>query len=142
MIQRIQSIWLLLAGIAGALMYRLPLWQYKLANQTTASSYFAPESLLMLILVVVTALLAFAAIFLFRNRGLQKSLCLLGTLLSVLILALEVFKVEDLKKTLVPVSNMWQVGALMPVIMIILFMLARGGISRDEKLIRSLERLR
>jgi hypothetical protein len=37
---------------------------------------------------------------------------------------------------------MWQIGALMPVIMIILFMLARGGISRDEKLIRSLERLR
>jgi glucan phosphoethanolaminetransferase (alkaline phosphatase superfamily) len=142
MIQRIQSIWLLLAGIAGSLMYKLPLWQYKLPNQALPTSFFAPESLLMFILVVVTTLLALATIFLFRNRGLQKSLCLLGVLLSIGILAMEVFKVEDLKKTLTPVSNIWQAGALMPVLMIILFMLARGGISRDEKVIRSLDRLR
>ena len=41
-----------------------------------------------------------------------------------------------------PVANIWQPGALMPVLMIILFMLAHGAIRRDEKLIKSLDRLR
>jgi hypothetical protein len=141
MIQRIQTIWLLLAGVSGALMYKLPLWNYTLENQPK-KAYYAPESLLLFILIVVAALLAFATVFLFRNRSLQKSLCLLGTLLSVTILILEFFRVEDLKKSLMPVANIWQPGALMPVLMIILFMLAHGAIRRDEKLIKSLDRLR
>lgn len=142
MIQRIQTVWLLLAAAAGVLMYRLPVWQYMAANQTAYTKYFASENLLMFLMAAAAALCALAAVFLFRNRGMQKSLALLGTLLAVGLLAWEFFKVEELKRELTPSRNMWQLGALMPVAMIVFFLLAHGAIRRDEKLIRSLDRLR
>ncbi len=142
MIQRIQTVWLLLAGAAGVLMYRLPIWQYMAVNQTAHTKYFASENLLMFLMVAASALCALAAVFLFRNRSLQKSLALLGTLLGVGLLVWEFFKVEEMKRQLAPVQNMWQLGALMPVAMIVFFLLAHGAIRRDEKLIRSLDRLR
>lgn len=142
MIQRIQTVWLLLAAGAGALMYRLPLWKYLPLNQSAHTLYFASENLLMFIMAVAATLCASVAVFLFRNRSLQKSLALLGTLLSIGLLAWEFFKVEEMKRQLSPTSNMWQLGALMPVAMIVFFLLAHGSIRRDEKLIRSLDRLR
>jgi hypothetical protein len=142
MIQRIQTVWLLLAAGAGALMYRLPLWKYLPVNQTAHRKFFASENLLMFLIAVAATVSALVAVFLFRNRGLQKSLALLGTLLSVGLLAWEFFKVEEMKRQLAPTSNMWQLGALMPVAMIVFFLLAHGAIRRDEKLIRSLDRLR
>jgi hypothetical protein len=142
MIQRIQTVWLLLAGAAGVLMYRLPIWQHMAANQTAYTKYFASENLLMFLMEAAAALCAFAAVFLFRNRGLQKTLALLGTLLGIALLAWEFFKVEEMKRELTPARNMWQLGALMPVAMIVFFLLAHGAIRRDEKLIRSLDRLR
>lgn len=142
MIQRIQTVWLLLAGAAGVLMHRLPLWQHMAANQSVYTRFFASENLLMFLMLAAASLTAFVSVFLFRNRGLQKSLTLLGTLLSVGLLAWEFFKVEEMKRELAPVRNMWQPGALMPVAMIVFFLLAHGAIRRDEKLIRSLDRLR
>lgn len=142
MIQRIQTVWLLLAAAAGALMYRLPVWKYLAVNQTAYTRYFASENLLMFLMAVVATISALVAVFLFRNRGLQKSLALLGTLLSTGLLAWEFFKVEEMKRELAPTSNMWQAGALMPVAMIVFFLLAHGAIRRDERLIRSLDRLR
>ena len=57
-------------------------------------------------------------------------------------LALEVIQVEEIRKTLTPVSGLWQFGALMPVIIMICFILAFIGIRKDEALIKSLDRLR
>ena len=142
MIQRIQTVWLLLAGAAAFLMYRLPIWRYKPVNSEAYTRFHASENLFMFILVAATALSALVAVFLFRNRGLQKSLSLLGTVCAVILLALEVVKVEEMKRQLTPAGNMWQLGALMPVAMIVFFLLAHGAIRRDEKLIRSLDRLR
>ena len=48
-----------------------------------------PESLLLFTLIVVTSLLAFVTIFLFKNRSQQKGLALIGALLSIAIVALE-----------------------------------------------------
>ena len=101
-----------------------------------------PESLLLFTLIVVTSLLAFVTIFLFKNRSRQKGLALIGVLLSIAIVALEFFFVEDYKKGLNLAENSWQFGAIMPIMMIILFFLARAGIVKDEKLVKSLERLR
>jgi len=141
MIQRIQSIWLLLAGVAGLLTYKLPLWQGKLQDGSV-KKFMGPESLLLFTLIVVTSLLAFVTIFLFKNRSQQKGLALIGALLSIAIVALEYFLVEDYIKGLNLAENSWQFGAILPILMVFLFFLARGGIVKDEKLVKSLERLR
>jgi peptidoglycan/LPS O-acetylase OafA/YrhL len=141
MIQRIQSIWLLLAGVAGLLTYKLPLWQGKLQDGSV-KKFMGPESLLLFTLIVVTSLLAFVTIFLFKNRSQQKGLALIGALLSIAIVALEYFLVDDYIQGLNLMENSWQFGAILPILMVFLFFLARAGIVKDEKLVKSLERLR
>lgn len=123
-------------------MFRMPLWEYKRTENTEASQYLAPESLLLLILITLSVILSVGSVFLFKNRPLQKKLSLLGVLLSVSILALEVIQVEELRKSLTPVSGLWQFGALMPVLMMVCYILAFTGIRKDEALIKSLDRLR
>jgi 4-hydroxybenzoate polyprenyltransferase len=143
MIQRIQTIWLILAASAGAAMYKLPLWKGKLADGTFR--YFSgSENLLLFITIIVTTLIALFTIFMFKDRRSQKSLCILGILLSFAILAMEFFMVDGLKKAAAfPFqSNYWQIGAVIPIVMIVFFSMARSGIRKDEKMLRDLEKLR
>lgn len=106
------------------------------------AQYLAPESLLLLSLITLSVILSVASIFLYKNRPLQKKICLLGLLIAATILALEVVQVDTLRKTLSPVSGLWQFGALMPLLMMVFFILAFMGIRKDEALIKSLDRLR
>ncbi len=141
MIQRIQSLWLLLAGLAGLATYKLPLWRGTLQDGSV-KEYMGPENLLLFALIVAASVLAFVTIFLFKNRKQQKALVLIGILMSIGIITLEVLQVEEYRQGLNVARNSWQLGALMPLLMLIFFFLARNGISRDEKLVKSLDRLR
>jgi peptidoglycan/LPS O-acetylase OafA/YrhL len=141
MIQRIQSLWLLLAATAGALTYVLPLWSGQLQDGSQKQNY-GRENLFFFALVVATVLLALVTIFMFKNRAKQKALTIIGLLLSILLVALELVFVDAYKKTLNLLESSWQPGALMPIAMMVLFFLAWQGIKKDERLIKSLERLR
>jgi hypothetical protein len=142
LIQRIQTIWLLLSAAAAALMYRLPLWSYQRTGAVEWTDYVAPESLLLLTLVTAALVNSAVNVFLFRNRPLQKKLCILGIILALLILAVEVMQVEEIRQTLNPTAGRWQLGALMPMLMIVFLVLAFLGIRKDDALIKSLDRLR
>jgi branched-subunit amino acid transport protein AzlD len=141
MIQRIQSLWLLLAGIAGLITYKMPLWSGKLQDGSS-KIFTGSENLALFACIIVTCLLSFISIFLFRNRKTQKNLVLLGFFLSLGIIALEFFTVESFKKASNFIQSSWQIGAIMPILMVILFYLAYQGIRSDEKLIKSVDRLR
>lgn len=123
-------------------MFRLPLWEYRRTENVEPARYLAPESLLLLSLITLSVILSVGSIFLYKNRPLQKKICLFGLLIAACILTLEVVQVDDLRKTLSPVSGLWQFGALMPVLMMVFFILAFMGIRKDEALIKSLDRLR
>lgn len=141
MIQRIQSLWLLLAASAGTLTYVLPLWSGQLQDGSQ-KQYFGRENLFFFALVVATVLLALVTLFMFKNRAKQKVLTIIGLLLSLVLVTLELVFVDAYKKTLNLIESAWQPGALMPMVMMILFFLAWQGIKKDERLIKSLERLR
>jgi peptidoglycan/LPS O-acetylase OafA/YrhL len=134
-------VWLLLAGIAGLLTYKLPLWTGKLQDGSV-KNFMGPENLLLFAAIIATCLLGFVTIFLYKNRKTQKSLALLGFFLSLGIIALEVYLVSDYKTTQNFSENAWQFGAIMPGLMVIFFFLAYQGIRHDEKMIKSLDRLR
>lgn len=141
MIQRIQSLWLLLAGAAGFFIYKYPLWSGKLQDGSL-KNFLGSESLAFFALMVITCLLGWATIFLFRNRKLQKNLALLGFLFSVVMVVLEFIYVDDYKKSMNFVESSWKFTAILPILMVILFFLAYQGIRKDEKLVKSLDRLR
>jgi hypothetical protein len=134
-------VWLLLAGIAGLLTYKLPLWTGTLQDNTI-KNFLGPENLLLFASIIATCILGFVTIFLYKNRKTQKNLAILGVLLSLGIIALEVYLVSDFKATQNFKESAWQFGAIMPGLMVIFFFLAYQGIRNDEKMIKSLDRLR
>ena len=143
MIQRIQSLWLLLAGVAGVLMYKFPIWTGTLQNGSL-KSFLGTENLLFFALTIAASLLAFVAIFFFKDRKTQKNMAWIGLLLSLVLIFLEVW-IENEYKTIEGYNlakNSWNLGAIMPILMVVFFALAIGGIRQDEKMIRSLDRLR
>lgn len=82
MIQRIQTIWLLLASAAAFSMIRLPFYYTPVPTifEVTGAGQFTT-----LITLAFSACLSFIAIFLYGNRMLQLKVVILNFLLSVLI---------------------------------------------------------
>lgn len=141
MIQRLQTVWLLLAAVCGFALTQVPLFTGRLANEII-KRVLATESLLLFAISIGTACLALACIFLFKKRPVQFKLSVTGVILSIIITGLEVWHIENFKSanTLVKGSYYW--GGLLPIAMVILFILAARGIYKDEKTIKSLNRLR
>ncbi len=141
MIQRVQTIWLALAAICGFAMANTPLFTATLADQTKRS-ILAAESLLAFALAVGIAILSTVAIFLYKNRKTQYKMAIIGALLSAVVIGLQVWYIEDFKKENTIVQGTYQWGGLLPIAMMIFLFLASAGIRKDEKLIKSLDRLR
>ena len=141
MIQRIQSIWLLIVALAAFATYTLTLYKGNLADGSLRTFLLA-DNFLLVIMIIALGALAILCIFLFKNRKLQFRLSVLGVIFSVGFLFVEYLKVEQFKKENNVLSGSYQVGALLPVVMIIFYILAARGIYKDEKLVKSLDRLR
>jgi len=141
MIQRIQSIWLSITALAAFATYTLNLYVGKTAAGTERSFLLA-DNFLMVISIILIGILAITCLFLYKNRKLQFKLSVLGVLASFGFLFLEYFKVEEFKATNQFISGSYQIGALLPLIMVIFFFLAARGIYKDERLVKSLDRLR
>lgn len=146
MIQRIQSLYLLLAAAAGTATWFFNLWKAKLSNNTI--SYFnAQASYLVFAIYMIIVSLALICIFLFKNRKLQFRLTIINILFSIGAVVLQYFKVQDHANKLVAaglqiVSATYLPAAFLPVLILIFLYLAARGIYKDEKLIKSLDRLR
>jgi len=141
MIQRIQSLWLIIVAITAFATSRLVLFEGSLPNGTILPFNFA-SSLILSIIIIALGILALICLFLFKNRKLQFKLSVFGLIFSIGFLFLEYFMVEDFKKDHSIMTGSYELGALLPVLMIVFFFLAARGIYRDEKLIKSMDRLR
>ena len=141
MIQRIQSIWLLIVAITAFATYTLTLYTGKLADGSSRQFLLA-DNFLLTMMIILLGSLAIVCIFLFKKRKVQFRLSVIGVILSMVFLFVEYLKVEEYKKTNNILSGSYQPGALLPVIMIIFFILAARGIYKDEKLVKSVDRLR
>ena len=138
MIQRIQTLWLLLSGISALLTLKFPF----LAGQKDGIGFSlnSADEFYLLILAVAVFLAAIAAVFLFKNRKLQMKITGLSLLLSLLLNGLFVY---------VYLNNCYQLkdavitlGAAIYFAMPAFLILALFGIRKDEKLIKSMDRLR
>ena len=143
MIQRVQSVWFLLAVLFGFLITQIPLFVVKL-NNNVERRILATESLLLFSVGIGLACLAAACIFLYKNRPLQFRLAVVGVVVSITLIALEVWQTGNYRtlyaNNMVSSSYYW--GGLLPVAMAICFILGARGVYKDEKLIKSQDRLR
>ena len=100
MLQRIQSIWLLLAAIFAAITFRFPFYtgEHIVDVATNTSAHFelnANGTIWLTLATVLTGAIAFVTIFLFDNRKLQLKLCYLGIFLTIVVLTLYFLEIPN-----------------------------------------------
>ncbi len=136
MIQRFQTIWLLLAVVFALLTFKLPF--YIGTDQSGVASFqvTAMANLLLSIVTVFVATVAFLTIFFFNKRMLQVRLSALGILLELLVLFLYYHEVKTFTSGSL---TLWSVFSFA---ILLFFFLAIRGISKDEKVRRERDRLR
>ena len=141
MIQRIQSVWLLLAAACAFLAYKTVLYTGTLYNGTQLKFVLA-DHFLMVAYIIGLGTLSLVAIMLFKNRRAQYRLTMTTLLLTVGFIFLEYYVIEDFKRDNAVQTGSYQIAALLPVLMVIFLIFASRGIRRDQKLVKSLDRLR
>ena len=145
MIQRKQSVYLFLAALLSAGVFFFNLYNYHVlvSGVDTLKQLRVMDDFPSLLIALVITALPFISIFLFGNRKLQIRLCLISILCDVAFITLSLWRVSSLGKTdTPPVSGYYWVGSVLPVIAMVLLFLAISGIRKDEKLVKSVDRLR
>lgn len=148
MLQRVQSLFLLVVVSLSALLFLLPVYE---APETAAAlmpegantlkQYFVSGNTLLSIINGAIGVLTLIAIFLFRNRALQLRLSNVNLLLICILIGLLFFWADTLGNTL-NTRISYQYGSYLPLIQLIFTFLASRAIRRDEELVRSADRLR
>jgi len=157
MIQRIQSIFLILVAAAGILLFWFPLagyydeynGNYKLMvtglqcmdpdPRITTTFWFAVP---LMVVSILMPLLALITLFLYKKRLLQIRLIAITMMITVieiiLIFLFYINKVEELTA----IKPAYQFGIFLPLIALVFLVLANRFIRRDEALVKSADRLR
>lgn len=136
MIQRIQSIWLLIAAIAAILTLKYPFYAGLHGIQNQYHHLTGTNSFLLMILTIVLAVLAFISIFLFKDRIMQIRLCIAGILLHLLILFLYFRQLKNFS------TGTFSITAVLQIVILAALILATFAINKDERMVRDSNRLR
>ena len=136
MIQRMQSVWLLLAATCVALTVKLPYYSGTNAKGVASYELNATENFLLFGITIITALLALLIIFFFKKRPLQLRLCVLGIFLEALLIFLYYRQVATFT------TGTYSLWAILHGLAVILFFLSARAINKDEQLIKDSDRLR
>ena len=145
MIQRIQTVWLLLASICAFLTIKLHFFLLSNVNTngsmkgTNGFTYFtAQNNVLIFILTVAIAFASIVAIFLYKDRKKQvfiTSCIALGAIINIILYFAQI-------KTFIAGQYELALTSTITFLIPLLLLLAIRGIWKDEKLVKSADRLR
>ena len=141
MIQRVQTLWMLLAAAAIFLTLKFSFYSGMLSNGTLVSantfhSLVATDNFILMVLTSALGSAIIINIFLFKHRTLQFRICIIAILIEFLLLFLYY------RQTKLYINGMLDIWAIFHLITIISLILAARGIYKDEKLIKDSNRLR
>ncbi|MEI6766570.1 MAG: DUF4293 domain-containing protein [Bacteroidota bacterium] len=156
MIQRIQTLFLLLAIAATGSIFFLPLVSYyglehilmlditKITNPVPGDVIPGLDKISVLplfIAYILVIVIALVAIFLYKNRPIQYRVVAVAMLVNILLVA-GIFYYADKIGKMINVAPAYGAGVYLAIVPLIFFVLAQRYIRRDEKLVRSADRLR
>ena len=139
MIQRIQTVWLFLAVLFAALTYKFPFYTGNIIGKDNVQRYeklVASSNFILLILTAGFIVGTVAIIFMYKSRKQQLWLTVVAACLSILNLMIYFYEVKKFS------SGNMSLTSILAFAIPIFLILAINGIKKDEKLIRSLDRLR
>ena len=143
-----------LAFILGVLAFFFPLASFSydenwivlglLGVENFSVQEISINTLPLIVIMALISLIAFVTIFLYKNRLAQIRILRFGILLNVVYLVLLFFfYVPDIEEaTGTTAEYITQAGIYFPIAILLLFLLASRFIMKDEKLIRSADRIR
>ncbi len=148
MIQRIQTVFLLIATGAFITQFFTPILkssQMAVMGIFQDGQAFTSENQIAIVLLGITMVACIIAIFLFKNRGLQKQIVIISiiTLLLGNLFGAYAFMApadEIMRKSQAQIFP--GLGAFMPIIAFAALILAYRGINKDDKIVKSMDRLR
>jgi hypothetical protein len=141
MIQRIQSLWLLLSATCAGITWLVPTFAGNAADGSI-KVFSVRESVVLLFLIAFVALSSFVNIFFFHNRNRQKSIIVATSFATIGFIAAQFFIVKEFKSTFqIPQGN-WEISAILPIFILLFQVFAFIGIRKDEKLLSSADRMR
>lgn len=165
MIQRIQTIYLLLAAALMATFLFCPIAQfdtsdglYSFTSQgvstvmaepatagaeaaVTQTSVFTP-TWGVFVLGIVIAVLSLVAIFLYKNRPNQARICMINAFFMVTFYIIIFLSGYNFQHDLAATHTSWSAYLAMPFVALVLDILAYRAINKDEQLVRSMDRIR
>ncbi|RMG85058.1 MAG: DUF4293 family protein [Bacteroidetes bacterium] len=145
MIQRIQTIFLIVAAAAALTLFVFP---FANTSQSIPDSYFADQDfdvfdhISLIIAFALAGALTLVSIFLYKNRPLQIKLVWGGVLANIAGLVFAILLFRDAKMHLDKVQISENIGAFLPAVFVIAGLLAIRYIRKDEEIVRSADRLR
>lgn len=135
MIQRIQSVWLLLAAVFAIISLNQTFYMGSILGQP-ATEFKGTSDILVMILTIVVAAVSFVSIFMFKNRSKQIWIVVFDLVLTIFLIAVYFMKTQQSMIGKITLESIF-------VFVIPIFLLfAIRGIARDKKLIKSVDRLR
>lgn len=155
MIQRIQSLYLFLTTFFSGLFLSGSIFSYTTSQgnnmvmnfsgiyQTAGENAAIPIQKMILFagISLLIPAVSLIAVFLFKYKRLQIKLTILLFILEILLIAIGMYyyivNINNIAENLIPGFR-----CIIPLLTIILTLLAISGIKKDEKLIRSYDRLR
>ncbi len=139
MIQRKQTLWLLLSAISSALTFKFPFYTGVVTPATKGvegPELTATDNIYLIILTIVTVVLSAATIFLFKDRKKQVWYSLAGLGCSLILIALYLMYTKNFSE------GTFALTSVLSLLVIVGFIFAIRGIRHDQKLIKDLNRLR
>ena len=139
MLQRMQTLWLLLAAICAFLTIRLSFYSGNIITEGQPSTFkYLNAAFNIWILIITIAVVCATAIdiFLYKNRKLQGRIALIAILFSLLNIFLYFKQIGKFAE------GNYDLTAILALAVPVFLYLATRGIYRDEKLVKSLDRLR
>ena len=144
MLQRIQTVYLLLAALlSGGLTFFVPFWSdgneipLELADMLNGG-----DNLLKTVpfLFIASGILSLVTLFLYKNRSRQIIYNRLNIVINFILLGIVVYYLLMLPGE-AEVSEKG-IGVVIPLVVIVLLALANKAIIKDDKLVKSVDRLR
>ncbi len=136
MIQRIQSIWFLLASACSFLSLVMPFYIGTTTDGKKSYQLDGMENIYFILLTCVVGAVSFITIFLFKKRRRQVRLAVVNIMFEIVLILLYSLQVKEF------IEGTYALSALLQAAVLFFLLLALRGIGKDIKVIRSSDRLR
>lgn len=136
MIQRVQTIWMILAAITVFLTLKFSFYSGNIASDNTYHAVMATDNFFLLILTSALGTGIIIDIFLFKHRSVQFRIILFALLAECIIIF--IYTRETNKFT----TGNFSLWSALHLLIIVFLIFAARGIYKDSKLIKESNRLR